>query len=108
MNRFPDIGERRRSTVAATLTCNPCAPAGVRGHKYFPERSSAARVAARWVATVGPVDHPVGEVEFEVNRFWQALVEKFDIFAIGGALTLGNLEIGAKDAAIAGIVRALL
>src|SRR6266404_8570337 len=66
------------------------------------------RVAARWIAAVRPVDRLVGKVEFKVNRFWQALVEKFDVFAIGGALVLWNLKIGAKDTSIAGIVRALL
>src|SRR6267142_5350381 len=66
------------------------------------------RVATRWIAAVRPVDGPVGKVEFEVNRFWQALVKEFEVFAIGGSLALGNFEIGAKDTSVAGIVRTLL
>src|SRR5437660_2813387 len=34
--------------------------------------------------------------------------EKLDVFAIGGTLALGNLEIGAKDTSIASIGRPLL
>src|SRR5260370_26767051 len=65
-------------------------------------------VATRRIAAVRPVDRPVGEVEFEVNRFWQAPVEEFDVFAVGGTLALGNFEIGAKDTPLAGIVRTFL
>src|SRR5580698_6718950 len=65
-------------------------------------------VASRRIATVGPVDGSVGEIEFEVNGFRQAVVEKFNVFAICGTEALGNFEIGAKDSSLAGIVRALL
>src|SRR5580658_2018350 len=66
------------------------------------------RVASRRIATVGPVEGSVGEIEFEVNGFRQAVVEKFNVFAICRTEALGNFEIGAKDSSLAGIVRALL
>src|SRR5271156_5694424 len=66
------------------------------------------RVAAWWVAAVRPVDRSVGEVEFEVDRFRQILVKKFDVFAVRWSLVLGNLETGAKDTSLAGIVRTFL
>src|ERR1700678_874817 len=66
------------------------------------------RVAAWWIAAVRPVDRPVGEVEFEVNRFGQAVVEKFDILAARRRLPVGNFEIGAKDTSLTGVVRPFL
>src|ERR1700688_3693225 len=57
---------------------------------------------------VRPVERPVGEVEFEVDGFRQILVQEFDIFAVRWSLAFGNLEIGAKNASLTGIVRALL
>src|SRR5580704_6347783 len=65
-------------------------------------------VATRRIAAVRPVNRSVGKIEFEVNRFRQALVEKFNVFAICGTEALRNFEIGAKDSSLAGIVRALL
>src|SRR5258706_3229118 len=71
-------------------------------------RSPVYRVSARWIAAVRPVDRSVGEVELEVDRFRQILVQKLDVFAVRWSLALGNFEIGAKYASVAGIVRALL
>src|SRR3954468_1170115 len=71
-------------------------------------RRTVHSVAARRIAAVGPVHRPVGKIEFQINRFGQALVEKFDVFAIGGALTFGNFEIGAEDSSFAGIVGTFL
>src|ERR1700757_2403352 len=71
-------------------------------------RSPVYRVPARRGAAVGPVDHPVSEVEFEVDWFGQILVQKLDIFAVRWNLALGNFEIGAKDASLTGVVWALL
>src|ERR1700730_9159007 len=66
------------------------------------------RVAPRWIAAVGPVDRPVREVEFEVDGFGQAVIEEFNVSTDLGSLALGNLEIGAKDASLAGVVRTFL
>src|SRR6266853_5631788 len=71
-------------------------------------RRAVHRVATWRIASVRPVDRPVGKIQFEVNRFGQAPVEEFDVFAIGRTLALGNFEIGAKDASLASIVRTFL
>src|ERR1700751_2148065 len=65
-------------------------------------------VPAGSVAAICPVDRPVGEVEFEIDRFGKILIQKFDIFAVCWSLTLRNFEIGAKEASLTGFVRALL
>ncbi len=78
----------------------------------FPGRRIHGRaihgVAARRIAAVRPVHHSVGKIEFQVDGFGQILVEQFNVSAVRRSLPLWNFEIGAEDASLAGIVRALL
>ena len=67
-------------------------------------RSAVHSVAARRVATVCPVERPVGNIEVQIYRLRQVIV----ILAIGCSLAAGNLQICAEDAALTGIVRPFL
>src|SRR6202011_2883814 len=54
------------------------------------------RVAAGRVATVGPVEHAIFEIELEIDRLRQAVEEYLDVGALGGRLTFGDFDPGAQ------------
>ena len=66
------------------------------------------RVAARRVAAIGPVEDAIFAIELEIDRLRQVVEEYFDVGAVGGGLTLGDFDAGAKDSALLSIVRAFL
>src|SRR5882672_5872507 len=72
------------------------------------DRGPVHRVAARRVAAVGPVENAVLEVELEIDRLRQAVVENFDVGPGRCGLTGGNFDIGPEQATEPGIVRAFL
>src|SRR6185369_1895873 len=65
-------------------------------------------VAARRIAAVGPVENTTFEVELEIDRLRQSVVEDLNVGPVRSSLAGGNLEIGAGDAAEPGIVWAFL
>ena len=65
-------------------------------------------VAARWIATVRPIENAVLDIEFQINRFRQVVKQDLDVGPIGGSLSLRNLDVRAEDAAHAGIVASFL
>src|SRR5439155_25944580 len=66
------------------------------------------RVAARRVAAVGPVENTVLEIELEIDRLRQTVVEDLDVGPGRCSLAGGNFDIGAEEATEPGIVRTLL
>src|SRR5215469_234493 len=66
------------------------------------------RVASRRIPAACPIQTAIGEVKLEVDGFGWAIVEKLNVFAVCGSLTLGNLEISAKDSSLASCIRPLL
>ena len=66
------------------------------------------RVAAGRVAAIGPVEDAILPVELEIDRLRQAVEENLDVGALGGGLTFGDFDAGAKDSALLSIVRAFL
>src|SRR5271168_4516202 len=65
-------------------------------------------VAAGRVAAVGPIDHVFGQVQIDVDRLGQVVVQHFYIGAIGGRLTVGDFQVGAAQAAFIGVTAAFL
>lgn len=51
-----------------------------------------------------PIHSSVDKVEIQINRLRKAIKKEFDIFPIGRSLAFGDFQIGAEDAAFAGIV----
>src|SRR5262249_386699 len=49
-----------------------------------------------------------GQIDIEVNRLRQALIEQFNILAIRWRLSRWDLDIGAEDSPLAGVVFAFL
>ena len=60
------------------------------------------------IAAIGPVEHAIFAVELEIDRLRQAVEENLDVGALGGRLTPGDFDPGAKDAALLAVVRAFL
>src|ERR1700722_7455064 len=71
-------------------------------------RSSIDRVAPRRIASVCPIEHPVGEIKIQVDGLGKILKEQFNIRAICRSLPSWGLDIRAEDAAFTGVIRALL
>jgi hypothetical protein len=66
------------------------------------------RVAAWRIAAIGPVEHAILKIEFEIDRLRQAVEEYFDVGALVVALTPGEIDASTKDAATLAVVRAFL
>src|ERR1700727_55777 len=76
--------------------------------RFVIDRGPVHGVAARRVTSIGPVQNAILEVELEVDRLGQMIEEDFDIRAVCRGLSFGNFDVGAEDAAEAGIVGTLL
>src|SRR3954469_6394078 len=63
------------------------------------EPGATYRVAAGWIATVGPVQHVVLQIEFEVDGFGQVVEKHLDVAAVGGRLAFRQFDVCAEDAA---------
>jgi len=72
------------------------------------QRRAIHSIASRRIAAIGPVHHPVGQIEIEVNRLRQTVVKKFDAFPIFRILAFRDFDTGSENAALAGIVTAFL
>src|SRR5258708_2907406 len=65
-------------------------------------------VTGRRITAVRPVDHPVGEIEIQIDRLRQLTEKELDIFATCRSMTVGNFQVCAEDAAFSGVVITLL
>ena len=65
-------------------------------------------ISPRRVATICPVHHSIGEIEVQIDRFGQTIVDEFDVHAIRRRLALRNFQVRAKDAPQAGVIWAFL
>ncbi len=75
----------------------------------FPvDRRAIDGVAGRRIAAVGPVEKTAFPIEFEVDGLRQSVEEHLDVGAVRRAFALRDLDVGAQDAAQAGVVRPLL
>src|SRR5262249_794511 len=66
------------------------------------------RVAAWRIATIGPIEDAVFQIELQIDWLRQAVEQHFDISAVGRGLALGNFDVGAKQAAQSAFARAFL
>src|SRR3954464_7835937 len=70
------------------------------------DRGSVHGIAARGGAAVSPVENTALVVDLDIDRLGQAIEEDLDVGPGGCSLAGGNLDIGAREAGQAGIVRA--
>src|SRR5262249_8749096 len=68
------------------------------------DRHTIYGIAARRIATVGPVENATRQIELEVDRLRQPIEQNLDVGAVGRALALRYVNVGAEDAAQAGVV----
>src|SRR5438876_4289143 len=71
-------------------------------------RCAIDRVSARRISAVGPINEPIFQIEFEIDRFRQTVEQKFDISAVRSALTLRDVDLLAQDSPFSRIVRSFL
>src|SRR5262245_37740484 len=72
------------------------------------ERSAIHRVAERRVAAVRPVEDPFRVIDLEIDRLRQAVVQHLDVAAGGGGLATRDVDAGAQDAPMFGVIGPLL
>src|SRR6266478_1307612 len=65
-------------------------------------------VPARRISAIGPIKEPILQIELEIDRLRQTIEQHFDIRAIRRRLALRDVDVRAKDAALARIVRSFL
>src|SRR5436309_8306510 len=71
-------------------------------------RRAIDRVSARRISAVGPINEPIFQIEFEIDRFRQTIEQKFDISAVRSGLTLRDVDLCAEDAALTRIIGSFL
>ena len=69
---------------------------------------SVHSVTSRGVPTIRPVHHPIGQIEVQIDWLGQTIEQHFDVVAVRGCLPLRDFQIGAKNAALSGVVIAFL
>src|SRR5215470_364810 len=72
------------------------------------DRHTIDGVSARRIATIGPVENAVFQIELEVDWFRQTIEQHLDVGAVRRGLALRDLEVGAEDAALSAVVGTLL
>src|SRR5580658_2472234 len=65
-------------------------------------------VAARGIATIGPVHGSVVQIEVKIDRFGKSLKKEFNVPTCGRSLALRNIHASAEDSPLASVVRAFL
>jgi hypothetical protein len=65
-------------------------------------------IAARRIASVGPVEDVILEIKFQVDRLGKVIEEQLNVGAVRGTLPFGNFDARAENAALARIIRSFL
>ena len=75
------------------------------GRRMFAEigvnRRAIDRVSARRISAVRPINEPILQIELEIDRFRQTIEQHFDVSAISRRLAFRDVDLRAKDAALA-------
>ena len=106
IKRTGQVGEEHPAALQVQRDANGFHQVGdqdVRGGAGLPNhihRGAVHRVTARRIASVGPVQETVLEIELQIDRLGQTIEKDFDVRAIGGALPLGNFDAGALRCAM--------
>src|SRR5262249_21595957 len=72
------------------------------------DRRTIYGIAARRIATIGPIEDAVRQIELEVDRFRQMIEQHLDVGAVDRVLALRDVNVCAEDATQPGVVRAFL
>src|SRR4029077_8804015 len=60
------------------------------------------------ISAVCPIQEPILKIELEIDRFRQTIEYYFDVSAISRRLIFRDVDLRAKDAALAGVRRSFL
>src|SRR2546430_3603839 len=71
-------------------------------------RCAIDRVSARRISAIRPINEPIFQIEFEIDRFRQTIEQKFDVGAVRRGLTLRDVDLRAEDSPFSRIVRSFL
>src|SRR6266436_9641936 len=71
-------------------------------------RRAIDRVSARRISAIRPINEPILSVELEIDRLRQTIEQKFDVSPISRRLAFRDVDLRAKDAALAGVLRPFL
>src|SRR4029077_18839013 len=74
----------------------------------FVDRRAIDGVAAWWLAAVGPIEDAGFQIELKVDGLRQLIEQQLDVRAASRGVALGNIDVGAEDAAHIRIVWTLL
>src|SRR6266478_6075566 len=61
-------------------------------------------VPARRISPIGPIKEPILQIELEIDRLRQTIEQEFDVGAVRRRLAFRDVDVCAKDAALARIV----
>ena len=67
-------------------------------------RRAIDRVSARRISAIRPINEPIFQIEFEIDRFRQTIEQKFDVGAVRRRLTIRDVDLRTEDATFAGII----
>src|SRR5437773_12355377 len=67
-------------------------------------RRTVHRVTARRISAIRPINEPIFQIEFEINRFRQTIEQKFDVRAVRSRLTIRDVDLRTEAASFAGII----
>src|SRR5205823_6140891 len=67
-------------------------------------RRAIDRVSTRRISAIRPINEPILQIELEIDRLRQTIEQHFDIHAIRRRLAFRDVDVCAKDAALARIV----
>ena len=65
-------------------------------------------VPARRISAIGPIKEPILQIELEIDRLRQTIEQEFDVSPISRRLAFRDVDLRAKDAALAGVRRPFL
>ena len=65
-------------------------------------------VSARRISAIRPINEPILQIEFEIDRFRQTIEQHFDVCAISRRLALWDVDFCAKEATFARVIGSFL
>src|SRR5438094_4343881 len=71
-------------------------------------RRTVHRVTARRISAIRPINEPIFQIEFEINRFRQTIEQKFDVGAVRRRLTIRDVDLRTEEATFARVIGTFL
>src|SRR6266480_7373957 len=71
-------------------------------------RRAIDRVSARRISAIRPINEPIFQIEFDIDRFRQTIEQQFDVGAVSRRVAFRDVDLRAEDPALARIVGTFL